>query len=114
MFLTLAASDLFNQIAPWLGGLVVVAVIGGLIMGAARRNATNKSMDTSSIGFTLADLRRLKDSGQMDQEQYDRAKAALMNSPRMARDIAAISSTKSKVQTSRKQSFQSPNEPPAK
>ena len=114
MFLTLAASDLFNQIAPWLGGLVVVAVIGGLIMGAARRNATNKSMDTSSIGFTLADLRRLKDSGQMDQEQYDRAKAALMNSPRMARDIAAISSTKSNMRTSRKQSSQSPNQPPAK
>ena len=114
MFLTLAASDLFNQIAPWLGGLVVVAVIGGLIMGAARRNATNKSTDMPSLGFTLADLRRLKDSGEMNQEQYERAKAALMNSPRMARDIAAISSPKSKVQTSRKQSFQSPNQPPAK
>lgn len=114
MRITLAASDLFNQIAPWLGGLVVVAVIGGLIMGAARRNATNKSTDTSSIGFTLADLRRLKDSGEMDQEQYERAKAALMNSPKMARDIAAISSTKAKVQTSRKQSSQSPNQPPAK
>jgi len=111
MFLTLAASDLFNQIAPWLGGLVVVAVIGGLIMVAARRNATNKSADTPSIGFTLADLRRLKENGEMDQSQYERAKASLMKSPEMAGHLSAISQTQSTMKVPRKKPFQSPPTP---
>ncbi len=80
MSIALAAGDLFNQIAPWLGGLVVVAIIGGLIMGAARRYGTKKQPTNTSLGFTLDDLRRLKANGQMDQAQYERAKAALMNS----------------------------------
>lgn len=113
MRITLAASDLFNQIAPWLGGLVVVAVVGGLIISAARRYLTNKSSDISSSGFTLADLRRLKDRGEMDQAQYERAKAALMNSPEMAGHLSAKSSDKSPVKAAQKPHFQSPPKPPS-
>lgn len=75
MRITLATSDLFTELAPWLGGLVVVAVIGGVIMLAARNYLTNKSYDTTSAGFTLADLRALKASGEIDQAEFDRLEA---------------------------------------
>ena len=104
MRITLAASDLFTQIAPWLGALVVVAVVGGLIISAARRNLTNKSSDHSTSGFTLADLRRLKESGEMDQAQYERAKAALMNSPEMRRHVSQVTGASSSAKTTGKAS----------
>ncbi len=102
MRITLAASDLFTQIAPWLGALVVIAVVGGLIISAARRNMINKSSDHSTSGFTLADLRRLKESGEMDQAQYERAKAALMNSPEMRGYISHVSGAASSAKTPEK------------
>ena len=116
MRITLAASDLFTQIAPWLGALVVVAVVGGLIISAARRNMINKSSDHSTSGFTLADLRRLKESGEMDQAQYERAKAALMNSPEMRRHISQVTgaalSTKAPGKGSAHASVQKTSQPP--
>ena len=116
MRITLAASDLFTQIAPWLGALVVVAVVGGLIISAARRNLTNKSSDHASSGFTLEDLRRLKERGEMDQAQYERAKAALMNSPEMRGHIANVSgavlSAKGSGKTSAKVSADKTSQPP--
>ena len=95
MRITLATSDLFIQLAPWLGGLVVVAVIGGVIMLAARNYLTNKSSDTTSVGFTLADLRELKKSGEIDQAEYERLKSALMNSPEMTGPISSTSAAQS-------------------
>ena len=116
MRITLAASDLFTQIAPWLGALVVVAVVGGFIISAARRYLTNKSSDHASSGFTLADLRRLKESGEMDQAQYERAKAALMNSPEMRRHISQVSgaalSTKAPGKGSANERAQKTSKPP--
>ncbi|MSR34516.1 MAG: SHOCT domain-containing protein [Phycisphaerales bacterium] len=114
MRITLAASDLFNQIAPWLVALVVFAMVGGLIISAARGYLTNKSSDISSSGFTLADLRRLNERGEIDQAQYERAKAALMNSPEMAGPMSEKSSDKSTTKAQQKQPFQSPPKPPAK
>lgn len=104
MRITLAASDLFTQIAPWLGALVVVAVVGGFIISAARRYLTNKSSDHASSGFTLADLRRLKDRGEMDQAQYERAKAALMNSPEMRGYISQVTGAALSAKTPEKAS----------
>ena len=104
MRITLAASDLFTQIAPWLGALVVVAVVGGFIISAARRYLTNKSSDHASSGFTLADLRRLKESGEMDLAQYERAKAALMNSPEMRRHVSQVTGASSSAKTTGKAS----------
>ncbi len=116
MRITLAASDLFTQIAPWLGGRVVVAVVGGLIISAARRNLTNKSSDHSTSGFTLADLRLLKERGELDQAQYERAKAAFMNSPEMRGHIANVSgaalSAKGPGKTSAKVSADKTSQPP--
>ena len=95
MSITLATSDLFIQLAPWLGGLVVVAVIGGVIMLAARNYLTNKSSETTSLGFTLADLRGLKERGEIDQTEYERLKSALMNSPEMTGPISSTSAAQS-------------------
>lgn len=95
MRITLATSDLFIQLAPWLGGLVVVAVIGGVIMLAARNYLTNKSSETTSLGFTLADLRGLKERGEIDQTEYERLKSALMNSPEMTGPISSTSAAQS-------------------
>ncbi len=74
---------------------MVVAVIGGVIMLAARNYLTNKSSDTTSVGFTLADLRELKKSGEIDQAEYERLKSALMNSPEMTGPISGTSAAQS-------------------
>ena len=92
MRFTLATSDLFTELAPWLGGLVVVAVIGGVIMLAARNYLTNKSYDTTSAGFTLADLRALKASGEIDQAEFDRLKLAMFKSTEITGLGAGLSS----------------------
>ena len=74
---------------------MVVAVIGGVIMLAARNYLTNNSSDKNSLGFTLADLRELKKSGEIDQAEYERLKSALMNSPEMTRPISGNSAAQS-------------------
>ncbi len=75
MPITLAASELFNQLLPWLGGLVVLAVLGAVIMSAARRLLTSDPLEPRSTGFTLDELRTLRDRGELTQEEFDRAKS---------------------------------------
>jgi hypothetical protein len=47
------------------------------------------------LGFTLADLRELKKSGEIDQAEYERLKSVLMNSPEMTGPISSTSAAQS-------------------
>src|SRR3954467_5972991 len=69
-------SDVIKYILLWSGGLVVVIVLG---MWAAahlkRRYQQQSDHPTAAAGFTLSDLRQLHRSGQMTDEEFERAKA---------------------------------------
>lgn len=70
--------------------LVGLIVIGWVTVWQVRRRLT-KSDETSGVGFTLSDLRQLHKSGQMSDEEFERAKAKVVDAARRVaeRDAAA-------------------------
>jgi len=69
------ASDgsLFAHILPWLVALLGVVVIGATGIWVVRRFARQES-DDGAGGFTLQDLRNMKASGQLSDEEFNRAR----------------------------------------
>lgn len=76
--------DLFSRILPWVGGLMVVAVLGGLLMVWTRRMAVGRQAPGQHDGFGLDDLRGMVERGEMTQEEYDRARRRMVDRVRSA------------------------------
>ena len=70
--------------------LVGLIVVGWVTVWQVRRRLT-KPDETSGAGFTLSDLRQLHKSGQMSDEEFERAKARVVDAARRVaeRDAAA-------------------------
>lgn len=66
-----------REIVPWAGLLVVLTVVGFIIIMMIRRT-TQSDLDGSSSAFTLQDLRRLHKSGEMTDDEFERAKEAVI------------------------------------
>jgi hypothetical protein len=76
---TQGADRLFADILPWLGLLVVIILLGGgLALYLRRRFATVREDGTA--GFTLADLRRMRDSGEISEVEFTAAKSRMLES----------------------------------
>lgn len=74
---TQRADRLFADILPWLGLLVVIILLGGgLALYLRRRFATVREAGTA--GFTLEDLRRMRDTGEMSEEEFTTAKSRML------------------------------------
>ena len=71
--------DIFGEVAPWLGALAGIAVIGFAIVALLRRYFRATEND-QPVGFTLHDLRQMRASGELTEEQFERAKARLLQS----------------------------------
>ena len=61
--------------------LVALIVVGWVTVWQVRRRLT-KPDETSGVGFTLSDLRQLHKSGQMSDEEFERAKAKVVDAAR--------------------------------
>lgn len=89
--LTLAAtvtdksSRLFAETLPWILLLLGAIIAGGVIILIARRHIYGGE-DSASGGFTLHDLRELHRAGDIDDEEFARAKAQMIG--RLANDSA--------------------------
>lgn len=71
--------DLFGTLLPWLGGLLVLAILGGLLMVWTRRMAVGRGdARRPSDGFGMDGLRGMLDRGELTPEQYDRARRRLV------------------------------------
>ena len=71
------ADRLFADILPWLGLLVVIILLGGgLALFLRRRFATIREGETP--GFTLADLRKMRDSGEISELEFTTAKTRML------------------------------------
>ena len=63
--------------------LVALIVVGWVTVWQVRRRLT-KPDETSGVGFTLSDLRQLHKSGQMSDEEFERAKAKVVEAAKKA------------------------------
>jgi hypothetical protein len=60
--------------------VLLVLVIGFFVAVAILRKKMSPNEDFHGIGFTLSDLRQLHKKGQMSDEEYEKAKIALLGS----------------------------------
>ncbi|MFI5379096.1 MAG: SHOCT domain-containing protein [Tepidisphaerales bacterium] len=70
-----------SSIFVWLLVLVVLIVVGCVLVAWVRRRL-NVQDDNPSGGFTLSDLRELRRQGKMSEEEFERAKSAMLASMR--------------------------------
>lgn len=78
------------SVVTWSLILVAFIVAGWVTVWQVRRRLT-KPDETAGTGFTLSDLRRLHKTGQMSDEEFERAKAQVVDAARRAtaREAAA-------------------------
>lgn len=79
--------DLFVSIAPWLGLLVVLILVGGTVALWLKRRYLQQT-GASDAGFTLSDLRELAQSGQITQEEFENARTQMIARVRGAAEDA--------------------------
>jgi hypothetical protein len=72
-------SDLFGWSLGWWVGclLLLVLAIGGVSVVGYLRRALKEPDVPESTGFTLGDLRKLKQEGKMSEEEYQKASALI-------------------------------------
>ena len=73
---TTSSGSLFSQVAPILLVLLVVVLVGAIVIYAARRAA--QPGESSDVPFTLQDLRDLHAQGKLSDEEFARAKEAMI------------------------------------
>ena len=76
-------------------GLIALIFVGWLAISAIRRWMGPAS--SAANGFTLDDLRRLRKAGQMTEEEFSRAREAMLGSVR-SKSSAVVPSTKLQLQ----------------
>jgi hypothetical protein len=68
-------------------GLVAFLIFGFLVVTQVKRRMNAGDSDpTAASGFTLSDLRELHESGQMSDEEFERAKGRVIAAARRATD----------------------------
>src|SRR2546425_232392 len=79
----LAEANSTSSIVVWSLLLIGLIVAGWLTVWQVRRRL-QKDDSLGSSGFTVSDLRQLHKSGQMTDEEFDRAKAKVVEAARRA------------------------------
>jgi hypothetical protein len=77
-----ARTDLFADILPWMAMLLGLVVVGGLVIFVVRRYGRGDA--GTSAGFTLHDLRTMHAAGELSDEEFARAREALIGRTRAA------------------------------
>ena len=74
---TAPAGNLFGDLLPWLGLLVVIVLIGGgIAIWLCRRLMSGDA--AGAVGFTLGDLRELHARGEISTEEFEKAKSQMI------------------------------------
>lgn len=72
-----SANQLFIETLPWLVGLGVIVFIGAWAIYFVRKMMQRQSSSLED-GFTLHDLRQLHAQGELNDEEFKRAKDAMI------------------------------------
>ena len=68
----------FTDILPAIILLLTFTIVGGVVIFGLRRKL--KQPPSTTIAFTLGDLKRLRDEGSISQQEYERAKDSIIAS----------------------------------
>lgn len=82
----LGQSNSVGQVLVWSAVLIGLLLLGAAV--SAWLKGRLRSGRDRPEGFTLADLKRLRDEGKMSVEEYEQAKAALLQTTRGSADFA--------------------------
>lgn len=78
---TLAAdpggSGSLTRVMVWLGVLIVVTIVGGLVAMAVRRRLLGPDSRTDPRVGMLDELQRMRDRGEMTEDEYERTRRAI-------------------------------------
>ncbi len=75
----------------WLGILIVVTVVGGLVVLAIRKRILAKSTSAGDEASLMDSLRALRDRGEMSNEEFEATRRAMIE--RMRSNLAAQGQT---------------------
>jgi hypothetical protein len=78
------ASDKFQQALPWLGVLALVLLVASLVLHIVRKRSQQWQSEPVGPVFTLADVRRLHEEGQISDEEFERLKARIIGQTKQA------------------------------
>jgi hypothetical protein len=73
----------FSSVIVWSLALIGVVVVGLVVVSKVKKRLQEPDQPVS-VGFTLSDLRQLHKSGQMSDEEYERAKAKVVDAAKRA------------------------------
>ncbi len=71
----------FARLAPVLGVLVLIVIVGAVALLLIKRWWKGES-EATMPGFTLSDLRAMRDSGEISVAEYERAKEQMVRKVR--------------------------------
>jgi hypothetical protein len=89
-------SDYALRIGIGLAAIVVIAAVGLVVLTVVRRRL-NHASSSQAADFSLSDLRRLRDEGQISPDEFDRAKARIVSQAQQT--LAPPDSGKDKLAT---------------
>ena len=75
--LILGASKALPGALMWLGGMIVIVVIAGLVILKVRASMFARDAGTAGEEGLLVGLRRMRDAGQISPEEYDTARRSM-------------------------------------
>ena len=83
VFTLAAPQPNFSKIFIWSLALIGVLAVGLVVVSKVKRRLQEPDQPTS-MGFTLSDLRQLHKSGRMTDEEFERAKAKVVEAAKKA------------------------------
>ncbi|HWB19545.1 MAG TPA: SHOCT domain-containing protein [Phycisphaerales bacterium] len=72
-----SSSQVFAEIWPYLLVMAIFVIVGGVAIMLIRRMITQKS-SAQNVGFTLEDLRTMRASGELSEEEFQKAREQMI------------------------------------
>ncbi len=71
------STQALRELSPWLAVLVAMVFVGGVVIMIVRRHLRS-SGDLGDVGYTLHDLRKMHASGELSDEEFEKARSAMI------------------------------------
>jgi hypothetical protein len=71
-------SDSTFKVVVWVGALIALTLLGGLGVLLARRKLLSKSTDAADDTSLMGTLRRMRDTGQISDAEYESTRKAMV------------------------------------
>ncbi|USO00088.1 MAG: SHOCT domain-containing protein [Phycisphaeraceae bacterium] len=72
------AQTVFNQMLPWLGALLALILVGGLLLFYLRHRLLGQASPGEVTRGILEDLREMRDRGEITAEEYEEVRLKMV------------------------------------